>query len=148
MREFRFLEEKRKLTALSEAEERRWIELGQMLGILEAGDQPPQPEPQQPQGYYAEDGNWYPYDNANPPELYAQPQQGAYPPQVDAPGEADLGELIRFAESPQTSTDNSEPVQNGGFLPPESGGWNASALQSPGYLPPFDAPDVALAQRA
>ncbi len=142
MREFRFLEEKRKLTALSEAEEHRWIELGQMLGIFEAGDQPPQPEPQHPQGYYAEDGNWYPYDNANPPELHAQPQQGAYPPQVDALGEADLGELIRFAESPQTSPDNSEPVQNGGFLPPESaGGWSASALQSPGFLPPFDAPE-------
>jgi len=37
MREFRLLEEKRKLAALSDAEERRWNELGQSLGIFEAG---------------------------------------------------------------------------------------------------------------
>jgi|GEM_PF-5322159 len=37
MREFRLLEEKRKLGALSDAEERRWTELGQSLGILEGG---------------------------------------------------------------------------------------------------------------
>ncbi len=40
MREFRLLEEKRKLAALSDAEERRWSELGQALGIFEAGGSP------------------------------------------------------------------------------------------------------------
>ncbi|HXN41499.1 MAG TPA: hypothetical protein VN918_06905, partial [Myxococcaceae bacterium] len=40
MREFSLLEEKRKLAALSDAEERRWKELGQSLGIFEAGGSP------------------------------------------------------------------------------------------------------------
>lgn len=35
MREFRFLEEKRKLAPLTQAEEQRWVELGQTLGIFE-----------------------------------------------------------------------------------------------------------------
>src|SRR6516165_7676216 len=35
MREFRFLEEKRKLAPLTQAEEQRWIELGRTLGIFD-----------------------------------------------------------------------------------------------------------------
>lgn len=41
MREFRFLEEKRKLAPLTQAEEQRWIELGRTLGIFELGETNP-----------------------------------------------------------------------------------------------------------
>src|SRR5262249_10508034 len=38
MREFRFLEEKRKLAPLTQAEEQRWIELGRTLGIFDPAE--------------------------------------------------------------------------------------------------------------
>ena len=41
MREFRFLEEKRKLAPLTQAEEQRWIELGRTLGIFDLGEANP-----------------------------------------------------------------------------------------------------------
>src|SRR5215831_20199089 len=41
MREFRFLEEKRKLAPLTQAEEQRWIELGRTLGIFELAEANP-----------------------------------------------------------------------------------------------------------
>ncbi len=45
MREFRFLDEKRKLTALSHAEEQRWIELGHLLGGAESNEAPMEVDP-------------------------------------------------------------------------------------------------------
>jgi len=41
MREFRFLEEKRKLAPLTQAEEQRWVELGRTLGIFELAEANP-----------------------------------------------------------------------------------------------------------
>ncbi len=70
MREFRFLDETRKSNGLTPAEEQRWYELAQSLGV-DVG----QP---QPHGYYADDGNWYPY-----PEGY-DPATGQYAAQVPA----------------------------------------------------------------
>ena len=86
MREFRFLDEKRKMNGLTPPEEVRWQELGAALGIdLTAG--------QQPTGYYGPDGLWYQY----PPGYDAnaawaqqqwqqqQQQQAYYPPPQQQP---------------------------------------------------------------
>jgi hypothetical protein len=87
MREFRFLDDKRNAAGLSAAEEQRWNELRQALGIQDA-------QPAYPQGYYASDGNWYPYPEGYDPNqaYYAQgydpnqayPQQGYDPNQYPA----------------------------------------------------------------
>src|SRR5206468_57354 len=74
MREFRFLDEKRKHAQLSAAEEQRYHELRHQLGM-------PAQTPPQPQGYYADDGNWYPY-----PAAEAYPQ--SYDPNAQAYGYA------------------------------------------------------------
>src|SRR5512132_3073081 len=80
MREFRFLDDKRKQGSLSAAEEGRWTELRTALGIQDAAAyaDPAQAyaQPQQA-GYYAEDGNWYPY----PQEYAAAAPQPGYPEQ-------------------------------------------------------------------
>jgi hypothetical protein len=65
MREFRFLEEKRKLAALSDAEERRWIELGQTLGIFEAGGAPAH-QRSDPPDHRAADENGVPHEKPSP----------------------------------------------------------------------------------
>ena len=60
MREFRFLDEKRKVGGLSPVEEMRWAELRHALGL--PAEAPPAYDASQwaQQGYYADDGNWYP----------------------------------------------------------------------------------------
>src|SRR3712207_2080318 len=87
MREFRFLDEKRKLGSFSVAEEQRWNELRQALGAPEpaapaypsqeyaAAQSMPGYADQAAQGYYAADGNWYPY---TPQEQQAYAEQPAY----------------------------------------------------------------------
>ncbi len=88
MREFRFLDETRKTNGLTPAEEERWYELAQALGV-DVGQQQAQP-----QGYYAQDGNWYPYPAGYDPATgqYAYPdyqQQAApgwYPPPAQPQG--------------------------------------------------------------
>ncbi|HEX4621926.1 MAG TPA: hypothetical protein VH208_10205, partial [Myxococcaceae bacterium] len=72
MREFRFLDDKRRAAGLSATEEQRWAELRQALGIQDA---PAQDAYQQQQGYYAEDGNWYPYPAGYDPNAYYDPNQ-------------------------------------------------------------------------
>lgn len=63
MREFRFLDDKRKASGLSQVEEEHYQLLAAQLGV--------QPVP----GYFATDGNWYPY----PDQGYGgYPQQGGY----------------------------------------------------------------------
>src|SRR5688572_2200118 len=77
MREFRFLDEKRKMGSLSPAEEARWTELRGLLGVPDAPVQQPaaaESYPQQPQGYYGADGQWYAY----PADDAQQQQQGYY----------------------------------------------------------------------
>src|ERR1700687_1861580 len=66
MREFRFLDEKRKLTRLKEPEERRWLELKQALST--AGLQQPAPAGNYPAGV-----NGYPA----PPPDQGPPQSAA-----------------------------------------------------------------------
>jgi hypothetical protein len=76
MREFRFLDEKRKMGSLSPAEEARWTELRGLLGVQDAPVQEPAAAagyPQQPQGYYGADGQWYAY-----PAGYEQQQPQGY----------------------------------------------------------------------
>src|SRR6185295_1352808 len=78
MREFRFLDDKRKQGGLSPSEEQRWGELRQGLGLPEepavaqvAYEADPNAQVQA-QGYYAEDGNWYPYPEGYDPAASAQ----------------------------------------------------------------------------
>src|SRR5215510_3119049 len=72
MSEFRLLDDKRKLTPLSDLEEQRWMELGQLLGIFDGGGHAGfLPAAEHPQGYYADDGNWYPYPQGYDPNAYA-----------------------------------------------------------------------------
>lgn len=81
MREFRFLDEKRKTNGLTQVEEQRWQELGSALGIdLSAA--------MQPTGYYGPDGLWYQYPPGYDPQAawamwqqQQQQQQQYYPPQ-------------------------------------------------------------------
>jgi hypothetical protein len=104
MREFRFLDEKRKLTALSSAEEQRWRELKQALGA---------PEPNVPVWSQA-DGNANPQPAAPVPSDYAPhttPGYGqmpaaasGYPPPalVPRPENSTLpaAELLGLSDSP------------------------------------------------
>jgi hypothetical protein len=94
MREFRFLDDKRKQGGLSATEEQRWTELRHTLGLPEVESPPaaaPAPDPgayaqfsqQVPAGYYASDGNWYPYPAGYDPNAYAQ-QQAYYDPNAYA----------------------------------------------------------------
>ena len=117
MREFRFLEEKRKLAALSQAEEQRWIELGQMLGIFEVSPHPPAPEAQQPQGYYAADGNWYPYAGSFPAQAYPQAADGAVGAEAYGPHDPEMGELLRFTDSPAEAYAGHSASMQSGFDP-------------------------------
>jgi len=64
MREFRFLDEKRKLTRLKEPEERRWLELRQVLSAA---------APQQPPANYPGGVNGYPSPPAEPAPRSADP---------------------------------------------------------------------------
>src|SRR5438552_469947 len=92
MREFRFLDDKRKTGGLSEPEEHRWLELGGQLGITAQ------------QGYYADDGNWYVYPPGYDP-MTGQYYGAAYPQQ-------DQG-------YPQQQQPYSDP--NAGYYPPDQG---------------------------
>ena len=72
MREFRFLDDKRKGGGLSPIEEQRWIDLGGQLGMTAQ------------QGYYGPDGVWYAYPPGYDPQTgqyYHQQHQGYAPPQ-------------------------------------------------------------------
>src|SRR6476620_5672963 len=86
MREFRFLDDKRKQGRLEEAEEYRWQELRQQLGFAEEPAYDPNQQQwaaqqqQQPQGYWGQDGQWYPYDPQQYQQWYAQQQAQGYDP--------------------------------------------------------------------
>ena len=123
MREFRFLDETRKTNGLTPAEEQRWYELAQGLGV-DVG------QPQQPQGYYAEDGNWYPY-----PEGY-DPATGQYA--AAAPGYVDS------SQQPQQQAAWYPPPQqqpqgyygpDGNWYPYPPGYDPATGQYYPGYAP-------------
>jgi len=79
MREFRFLDEKRKLTALSSNEEQRWRELKQVLGVAEARPPPSPPPPPRdvdPGQSYHSEANGYPaLGSSEPTGLDFNPDQ-------------------------------------------------------------------------
>ena len=77
MREFRFLDEKRKTNGLTPAEEQRWHELAGALGM-----DAPQPQ----QGYYGPDGQWYPYPEGYDPNAQWQQQPGQWDPNAPPQG--------------------------------------------------------------
>ncbi len=139
MREFRSLDETRKTNGLTPAEEQRWYELAQGLGV-DAGQAQPL---FQAQGYYAEDGNWYPYPEGYDP---VTGQYAALPPAEE--------QFAEYAPAPVPS----QPQQ---WYPPpqqqpqgyygQDGNWYAYppgydpltgqyyqgyAPQQPGYPPP------------
>lgn len=112
MREFRFLDEKRKLTALSSSEEQRWRELKQALGTPEpnvpARSQGPSTSPDQRPTQSAE-GNGYPMPGAPVPAHYAPhttPGYGQMPagpqgyPPPGSPEALPPAELLGLSESP------------------------------------------------
>src|SRR5687768_13327601 len=76
MREFRFLDDKRKQGGLAPIEEQRWLELRAHLGFAEAAV--PANTEAAPAGYYGEDGQWYAYPDASAydPAAYGE---GGYP---------------------------------------------------------------------
>jgi len=123
MREFRFLDEKRKLTTLSSSEEQRWRELKQALGA---------PEPNVPVRSRA-DGNAYPMPTAPVPADYApyttpgygqMPAGPGYPPpaSLQQPGNSTLpaAELLGFSDSsppPQRTVTDTHPAATANIEP-------------------------------
>ncbi len=82
MREFRFLDEKRKTNGLTPAEDLRWQDLAASLGV----DLSQQQVAEAPQGYYGPDGNWYPYaPQGYDPQTWSAPPAGQWPPGYYAP---------------------------------------------------------------
>src|SRR6266851_2613341 len=94
MREFSLLEEKRKLAALSDAEERRWNELGHSLGIFEAG------------------GNAARQNGAQTPVQ-------APPDEADGFAEVDPNDIMEVDPSDVLLVEPEAPEQIPGFVPSE-----------------------------
>src|SRR5712692_6760391 len=120
MREFRFLDEKRKLTRLKEPEERRWLELKQVLSAA-APQQPPDNYPAGVNGYPAPPAELVPHAAAavQPSEAQSQwassvaPRAPADPPRSFPSFDIDLrladegpplsaAELLGLVEPTQT----------------------------------------------
>ena len=119
MREFRFLDEKRTTSGLTEEEAARWQELGVSLGIDLSGVMQAQP-----QGYYGPDGLWYPYPpgyDPNTGQYYAQ--QPYYPPQPQPYYDPNTGQYY--------------PPQQPAYDPNAQAAWGAPQQ---GYYPPQQQP--------
>src|SRR4051812_34018820 len=138
MREFRFLDDKWKQGGLSPAEEQRWGELRQALGLPEepAVAQAQYPDPNaaqaQAQGYYAEDGNWYPYPEGYDPNAQAQgyyAEDGNWYPYT-------VEQLAQWAES-----QGYDPAQAAAWAQQQVYGQNAYAEQG-GYAGEAQQPYV------
>ncbi|PZR04429.1 MAG: hypothetical protein DI536_34290 [Archangium gephyra] len=138
MREFRFLDEKRKTNGLTEAEESRWQELGAALGIdLSAS--------LQPAGYYGADGLWYQYPpgydpNAQWQQQYAQPgyapQPGYYaPPQPQGYYDPNTGAY--YPPQPQYAQPYQQQQPPPGYYDPNTGAYYPAEMyqQQPAYDP-------------
>ena len=93
MREFRFLDEKRKLTPLSSNEEQRWRELKQVLGVPEELPPPTSPPPpsrdvEPEQAYYSDANGYSVLGTSEPTGLDFNPDQmygGASPEPLASP---------------------------------------------------------------
>ncbi len=148
IREFRFLDDKRKSSGLTADEEYRWQALAQSLGI-------PVPAPA-PQGYWGTDGQWYAYPPGYDPQLayqqgytpegyptgyydqhqaqgYGYPQQG-YDPQTGQPyadpqampGEGQEGQWPQQGQWPAESGEQGyDPAyaQGAGYEAPPTQNW-------------------------
>ena len=125
MREFRFLDDKRKGGGLSHIEEQRWIDLGGMLGMTAQ------------QGYYGEDGLWYAY----PPGY--DPHTGQYyqPPQSQYGGHAPPQQQPYYDPNAQYSQPQPEPAYdpNAQYYDPNQGGYDAG-YDPNAYAPPAPQP--------
>ncbi len=139
MREFRFLDETRKTNGLTPAEEQRWYELAQGLGVDAGQAQPLAPA----QGYYAEDGNWYPYPEGYDP---VTGQYGALPPaeeQFAGYAPAPVPSQPQQWYPPQQQQPQGYYGQDGnwyayppGYDPQTGQYYQGYAPQQPGYPPP------------
>jgi len=119
MSEFRLLDDKRKLTPLSYAEEQQWLHLGQLLGIFESADYAAFSAPaEHPHGYYADDGNWYPYPQEYDPNAY--------------PAGAESGPPYGAPYSPPDPYAAPQPYQDVGYDPIDHGAYHSSARANPG----------------
>ena len=132
MREFRFLDEKRKLTTLSSSEEQRWRELKQALGAPEPtvpvrSQAPSRSGSPDPSSAYSAGGNAYPKPNAAVPPNYAPhttpgygqtpAEPSGYPPLGPAPHSENstlpAAELLGLSEGsapPQRTVADTRPT--------------------------------------
>lgn len=127
MHEFRFLEERRTTIGLTPAEEQRWQELAQQLGV----DLNAHAQANAPQGYYGPDGQWYPYaPQGYDPQVWGGPPgawQGYYPPQP----QGYYGPDGQWYQSPPQYY----PPQPQGYYGPD-GQWYQAPPQPAGYYGP------------
>ncbi|MGQ0503818.1 MAG: DUF6982 domain-containing protein [Myxococcaceae bacterium] len=160
MREFRFLDEKRKLGGLTPVEEQRWVDLKADLGVADgpsaghAGYADGQVSADmgrgQAQGYYATDGNWYPYpEGYDPAQGYPGAEGGAADPNAPFDPTAMGAEIDANLHGDDPSHGFSAPVDSHGYAAmndgyvaqvaaPEGGGYgdpNAYAAPPNGYDP-------------
>ncbi|MBX7115251.1 MAG: hypothetical protein K1X64_13060 [Myxococcaceae bacterium] len=147
IREFRFLDDKRKSSGLTSDEEYRWQALAQSLGI-------PLPAPA-PQGYWGTDGQWYAYPPEYDPQLayqqgytpegyptgyydqaagYGYPQPGYEPqtgqPYADPPAVQGEGQ---WQQQGQWPAEGYEPAyaQGSGYEAPQTANWPEPNTEQP-----------------
>src|SRR4051812_12767312 len=103
MREFRFLDDKRKTSGLLPVEEQRWQELANGLGIDIS---------QAMGGYWGADGEWYAYPQGYDPNAYPQqaydPNYGYYDPNQP---QAQYPQQAYDPNQPQQPYDPNQPQQ-------------------------------------
>ena len=117
MREFRFLDEKRKTNGLTPAEQERWQQLGTSLGVELS-----EPDPST-QGYYGQDGQWYQYPPGYDPNAWAAQQAGGWPGYYPPQGYYDpnTGAWYPYPAYYDPNTGAYYPAQPGYGYPPQQG---------------------------
>ncbi|MDX2013972.1 MAG: hypothetical protein SFW67_27490 [Myxococcaceae bacterium] len=138
MREFRFLDDKRKTNGLTPQEEQRWYELAAHLGV-----------DMSQYGQWGADGQWYPYPvGYDPNQGYYDPNQaaaqgwygqpGAYPPPGYDPNQAyDPSQQAPYDPSQQAPYD---PSQQAPYDPSQQAPYDPSqqAPYDPSQQAPYD----------
>jgi hypothetical protein len=128
MREFRFLDDKRKTNGLTPTEEHRWQELAASLGVDLAAVQPA--------GYYGENGQWYAYPAEYDPNAaawgYPQPGYGYPPPGYPLQPQGYYGPDGQWYPYPLGYDPSAAPW---GYPPPGYGYLPPGGYPPPGYDP-------------
>lgn len=116
MREFRFLDEKRKTNGLTPVEHERWQQLGTSLGVELTESEAP------PQGYYGQDGQWYQYPPGFDPSAWAAQQVGPWPGYYPPQGYYDpnTGAWYPYPAYYDPNTGAYYPAQSGYGYPPST----------------------------